>query len=218
MTLIISCGEEKLKTVVPVQAKNLYIGPVFTIAWNKATTLDPDVRILSAGYGLLKPNDLVLPYERRMIGRIATYIRKHTPPIENSGHLMAFLYGKAVPFAQPLLPKSLTLGHFIAAIQGIPDGPFKYTELENGEIKTMLPLESLRQEHRGRNGSCLAMRDFLLSQFADVHEICLFLEKNFGPPIGSSYMPTVRTQLRVLPKKYNLTVTRKGNRFKFNQC
>ena len=213
--IIISCSNEKLQTGKPIQAKNLYIGSLFLQVWNKAVTLDPDVFILSAGYGLVKPNDLLLPYERKMTGRIALHISKITNPIPNAWHFLPFLYAKAVPWASPALPARLSIGKFLQAISNIPDGQFRYIERGDGELRKMLPLNELKQEHRGRNGSCKAICDALLDRAMDVHEICEFLEDQFGPPVGVSYMPTVRTQLRVLPRRYNLKVTNEDGKFRF---
>lgn len=138
MPIIIACGAKKLETEKPVQAKNLYTGSLFKAAWKKAVTLDKDVFILSAGYGLVKPNDLLVTYDIKMTNPIAAYLRRTLDPFdEDCTCILASMYRKAVPWAIPLTP-ILPMGKFLQAITRLPDGPFQYEERPDGEIKQLL--------------------------------------------------------------------------------
>lgn len=212
--LIISCGAEKIITTKPVQAKDLYTGLVFKTVWNKAITLDTDVRILSAGYGLLKPNDMVVTYDRKINNKIATYLKDKVVVEDGSRAILSYLYSIVVPNARNLIPSGrLSLGFFLRAINALEEGPHNYIERDDGKLRELLVIGELRQQHRKRNGSCLALKNELLKRFMSKDEMIHFLETNFGPSLGASYMPTVTAQLCVLPKKYNLRLVKEDHRY-----
>ncbi len=63
--ILISCVKEKLKT--PANAKDLYISDLFKKSYRYAQLLKPDnIFILSAKYGLLKPEEIIEPYEETL--------------------------------------------------------------------------------------------------------------------------------------------------------
>ncbi len=60
--VLISCSAKKKN--YPTQAKDLYDSPLFKYSLKYAETLKPDaIRILSAKYGLLNPEEKIKPYE-----------------------------------------------------------------------------------------------------------------------------------------------------------
>jgi hypothetical protein len=67
--LILSCSERKLPAPGPVAAWRRYDGVLFRVCKRLQATRDfPDVaiRILSAEHGILRPEDPIEPYDRRM--------------------------------------------------------------------------------------------------------------------------------------------------------
>ncbi len=60
--ILISCVSQKLDK--SAKAKDLYISPLFKKKFSYAKSLNPDqIFILSAKYGLVKPDDKIAPYD-----------------------------------------------------------------------------------------------------------------------------------------------------------
>lgn len=66
MIVVIPCGGKKLDK--PAPAHQLYIGPYFRACWEWANSIayHNEVFILSAKYGLIKPDYCLRPYDLRM--------------------------------------------------------------------------------------------------------------------------------------------------------
>lgn len=62
--ILISCSKQKKS--VPLPAKLLYTSPLFTAASTFASTLSFENYILSAKYGLVAPNQEIIPYDERL--------------------------------------------------------------------------------------------------------------------------------------------------------
>jgi hypothetical protein len=62
---LIGCGKSKLR--VRASARELYIGNLFRAALHHAERTCDEVYILSASYGLLHLNSIILPYDKPMI-------------------------------------------------------------------------------------------------------------------------------------------------------
>jgi len=139
--LIIPCGGKKIISAVPVQAWTLYAGSFFTTIWKAAITLDWEIRILSAGYGLLKPNDMILPYNRKMDKTLAALFRTLIPrPLERTGAILPKQYLEAVPWAEPLMKPGLSIGKFLQAVNGMRlDQIIAPTNYPDGEIRAFIP-------------------------------------------------------------------------------
>lgn len=60
---VVGCGKTKL--LKPARAKNIYTGPLFRAARAYAEECD-EWRIVSARYGLLKPDQRIEPYDDRL--------------------------------------------------------------------------------------------------------------------------------------------------------
>ena len=59
--VFIACAAKKLKK--SARAKELYISPLFKLNWQYANKLKPDrIYILSAKFGLVRPNAMLKPY------------------------------------------------------------------------------------------------------------------------------------------------------------
>jgi hypothetical protein len=114
--IIIPCGGKKVESNVPVQAQHLYTGSYFKLLFNVAITLDSDVRILSAVYGLIRLNDMVVPYNKKMDKETAELI-KRTLKCEEShiAHLLPKMYASAIQHLNPtrLIPEVTGMGYFI---------------------------------------------------------------------------------------------------------
>ena len=120
--IIIPCGAKKLDTLVPVQARFLYTGAFYKCLYNVAITLDPDVRILSAGYGLLKANSMVMPYDLQMTKPRAKQLSQLIErDAEHIAHLLPKTYLLAVQHLKPtrLIPHVTGMGYFMQAAQAI---------------------------------------------------------------------------------------------------
>jgi hypothetical protein len=216
--LIIACGSEKINTTEPVQAKDLYVGVIFKAVWTKALTLDCDVRIMSAGYGLIKPETLILPYDRKMSHILATWYKENRPfEYEGAKHLMPEVYAGALPNVERILPRGLSLGRFLSAVNSIPNGDHFYTERTDGELATFIELGDLKQKRRGAGtlGICAYVKDCLLEQALDLSQLSAKLTERYGPPLGVSWLPTIRRQMRVQGERHNLTLVQNGNTYRF---
>lgn len=67
MIVFLACT--KKKQTYPCKAKEMYMpSALFRGAWNYANSLNPDsIYILSAKYGLLKPDQNIEPYEKTLV-------------------------------------------------------------------------------------------------------------------------------------------------------
>ena len=76
MIVFISCTKKKASA--PCTAKEMYSpSQWFKAAWAYAESLNPDaIYILSAKYGLLKPDDRIAPYEKTLVAEKDAEIRK----------------------------------------------------------------------------------------------------------------------------------------------
>ena len=149
--VIIPCGKAKKVTSVPVQAWTLYTGGYFKTLLNLAIRLDKDVRILSAGYGLLKLNDMVLPYELKINNKRAKKFRDmyviHTlaPGIPKYRSLLPRAYNEVFPQGsyEKLVPSTMTgMGYILQwAKKEAEDKPIllHVNQLSNGERRELIP-------------------------------------------------------------------------------
>lgn len=64
ITYIVACGEKKLP--YPTKAKNLYQGSYFTACFNYAKEMSDSIYIISAKHGLIKPDEVISPYNLRI--------------------------------------------------------------------------------------------------------------------------------------------------------
>lgn len=96
MAVVISCGAAKVETLQPVQAWRLYTGGYFKTMLDLATRASADVKILSAEYGLLELNDLILPYDLKMTAARARYFRELQAVKYSGMSLLGQTYCKAV--------------------------------------------------------------------------------------------------------------------------
>lgn len=125
-----------------MQAKDLYQGAFFKCLYGVAITLDPDVRILSAGYGLLMPNDLVRYYNKKMDEDTARLLRGTFLNLpQHTGHLLPKMYASALrgTHAVALLPPVKGMGYFMQeAVKIKRDKILAPLHFPNGPIRTLL--------------------------------------------------------------------------------
>jgi hypothetical protein len=82
-SLILSCSASKSTAAEPLPALERYRGPAFTVvrrylrAHPAALTIDLQIGILSAEYGLIGPDTLIPPYNRRMTRGRAVVLQPH---------------------------------------------------------------------------------------------------------------------------------------------
>lgn len=65
--VLVGCGKSKLKKAAA--AKDLYTGQLFKLARAYAERVGDDWRILSTKYGLLKPDEVIDPYDETVTGK-----------------------------------------------------------------------------------------------------------------------------------------------------
>jgi len=65
--VLVSCGKRKLSK--PAAAKDMYTSPRFKMARAYAERVGDDWRILSAKHGLLKPDDVIEPYDETVVAK-----------------------------------------------------------------------------------------------------------------------------------------------------
>jgi len=94
--IIISCGASKIITDKPVQAWKLYTGTYYRAMLRLASVLDSDIYILSAAYGLLHANDLIITYDWKMNTKRAQYFRQNNLIKFNGLSLLGKTYKSAV--------------------------------------------------------------------------------------------------------------------------
>lgn len=140
--IIISCGAAKLCTSEPVQAWQLYTGGYFKQMLNLAIRMSRDVKILSAEYGLLNANDLILPYDVKMTTAIAKRMRASNLVKFSGNSLLGVVYSKAVTGElNPVIPngtggmglrmqyamnKACELPYILCNLEQLSDGVERY--------------------------------------------------------------------------------------------
>lgn len=67
LVVLVGCGAKKARSTS--RAKDLYLGNLFRAARGHAEQLGATWRILSARFGILKPEQRIKPYEQRMFRR-----------------------------------------------------------------------------------------------------------------------------------------------------
>ncbi len=151
--IIIACGGAKIATPQPVQARELYTGSLFKACWRTAITLDADVRIFSAFYGLLWPNDMVRTYDFKMDAKRAAWFRECYEFDFEPGclihHLLPAQYADALPhgyLAHRLIPAGLTIGRMMAAVVALQGMTLRCQLQPNGQRRYPVGMARVRVE------------------------------------------------------------------------
>lgn len=173
--VMISCGAAKLENVQNIQAWKLYTGGYFKQMLNLAIHLSDEVYILSAGYGVIKLNDLVNVYDLKMDKKRAIQFKELDLVKFDGITLLGAVYEGAVTgeferFFDPSMPMGKRIQ---AAIKHIKDNNLKplvdLESLEDGELRTMIYHEKLKDaietEKRIHEGEKL-IADDITSLFA----------------------------------------------------
>jgi len=141
-TVLISCGKSKQDTSLPVMAKDLYTGVYFKSMLALACTLSSDVKIVSAGYGLLELNSLVLPYNIKMNPQISKKIKGSI--VFNNGFisLLPKMYESAIIGEMDrLIPPGLGMGSIMQWAKSQAHGKQSLIDLKSitpGDIKVLI--------------------------------------------------------------------------------
>lgn len=143
-TILIPCGKAKLDTKWPVPARDLYIGGYFRALYNAAIRLTPRVLIVSAGYGLLELEDLVLPYERKMDRtRAAEFRRLRILHFKTQTyHMLPAVYCNAFPISTheiPLIPRGLGMGAIKGYVKRWHNLPVVGNRTPPGRLRELIP-------------------------------------------------------------------------------
>ena len=119
-----SCVKSKRDYACP--AKDMYISPLFRGIWSYANTMRPkSIFILSAKYGLLKPDDIIEPYEKTLNNMKANERRtwaenvlsklRHEVDLQKEN----FVFLAGMPYREGLLPH---IKHYEIPMEGLPFG------------------------------------------------------------------------------------------------
>lgn len=116
--VLIPCGAKKKDS--PSMAWEMYIGNYFRALLNYAVTLGTDIRIISAGYGILKLNDVIEPYDITMSPERRKLIQ--SLPKNNFQHVLSLLpknYLKAINYqtADLMYPSGMGMGSIISYVK-----------------------------------------------------------------------------------------------------
>lgn len=138
---LISCSAEKASSTTPLQARQLYRSPLFrkSVAWAEQQGLEWFV--LSAAYGLIRPADQLMPYDKTLRNmtteqraawaqRVASEIDAWFPEPELEITLLA---GEAYA---GWIPKVAHFAHVVQPLQGMQIGQrlqFLTDELREGQ-------------------------------------------------------------------------------------
>lgn len=113
MKAVISCGAAKIQTrpEQPVRAFELYQGCFFQKMLAAAVCVADDIYILSAEYGLLRANDLVYTYERKMTPARAKMLKQRELVKFDGLSFLSETYGKSITgTVERVVPHGLRMG------------------------------------------------------------------------------------------------------------
>jgi hypothetical protein len=221
--IVIPCASRKLKTNVPVRAYQLYKSTFFYVRLKVASTLSADVRILSAGYGLLLLNDMVLPYEKKMDEPRALALKQAgLTTLDEYSHFLPPAYLKAMTtIGQPLIRSGLGIGDqakaAMALIKRTSRPLVDFPNMVDGLSRDLIsPNEIVRWDAAEVTlpgpcfGVCIEIGDMFEHGLYSIEECAQLLLKRYGPPSrGDSYAPTVNRQLREQAKWRNHVIYKK---------
>lgn len=148
--VLISCGSAKLENVQNVQAWTLYTGGYFKQMLKLAVHLSDEVYIVSAGYGLLKLNDLVNVYDLKMDKKRAIEFKEmDLINVEAISLLGAVYEGSISGEFERFFDPSLAMGKRIQySMNYIKENNLKplidLEELQDGELRKMIYHEKLK--------------------------------------------------------------------------
>lgn len=120
----ISCVKSKRQA--PCAAKDMYISPLFRRMFQYAQNLHPNkIFILSAEYGLLKPDDVITPYEKTLkkmkVQERTEWAQKVLTKLQHETDLQAdhFVFLAGVPYRENLTPY---IAYYEVPMEGLPFG------------------------------------------------------------------------------------------------
>ncbi len=207
MAIVIPCGSKKLRTSKPVPARELYIGSLFRLCLSTAVTLDANIFILSAGYGLISVDDFVLPYNIVMSHAL---INQHRDAIaqlnwdwENDVRLLLpEMYRLAMPAeCVSLIRAGAPQSEFSAIVKKLR----RHKVLAVWGTGKLCDLKVFRTQQNFRRARVVDPCTGL-GICATIHKLAYELDSKelinhrlisiFGKPLGGSYIPTITTQTR----------------------
>lgn len=145
MKIIISCGSKKLNPSTPIQAYKMYQGTFYKAMLNLAQTYatEENIYILSAGYGLLKSNDLILPYDIKMTPKLAKHFKLNNIVQFDGLSLVGKVYEQAITGkVERILPVE-KMGYLISRAIKLTNSRRRIatmTNLKDGNYRELLKL------------------------------------------------------------------------------
>jgi len=214
MVILIACSDNKLATNVPVMAKDLYLGNIFSLSLKTAICLSGEVYILSAGYGILRLDDLVMPYDIKMVPSRALWFRRNKIAVfDKFQHFLPKTYASAVLGEAICLFETdgLAIGEQMEKIISLGKDKIpliNLSELRPNNHRSLLETGTISQEYRtgGNRSICRFIGNLFKNETCSLVEASLKCEIEFGPPLGLSYIPTVSRQLREQAKKLDMRI------------
>ncbi|HRI76968.1 MAG TPA: hypothetical protein PLX33_08270 [Alphaproteobacteria bacterium] len=126
MNTIVCISCVKLKRQAQCAAKDMYVSPLFRGMFRYAQSLQPrKIFILSAEYGLLKPDDIIMPYEKTLKKMKAEerkdWAKKVLERLQQEADLEAdhFIFLAGTAYRENLTPH---IAHYEVPMQGLSFG------------------------------------------------------------------------------------------------
>lgn len=146
MTILIPCGAKKREAAC--MAWDMYQGGYFKTLLDVACKLSKDVKIMSAGYGVLELNDVINPYNIRMTKEKAAWFRANNLMPLDADSFLPLLYRDACTGKiTKLIPAGLGMGSQMKAARALvaADAPLlcNYRQLESGAVRTLLDIKGV---------------------------------------------------------------------------
>lgn len=141
--ILIPCGNKKRD--YRTQAWDMYQGLYFKAILNYAIRLGTKVYIVSGGYGLLKLNDIIDPYDIKMNKKISNYlITKSEMKFDTVMSFLPYTYLKSIQADKviQMYPKGIRMGSIIQYCRERSTEAVKIDlhKLENGQVRKLLEL------------------------------------------------------------------------------
>ena len=225
--IIISCGSSKIETEKPVMAYSLYSGGFFKKVLKTAIHLSDSVFILSAGYGLLNLNYLILPYDIKITPKLAVYFRENRFfKIKAYYHLLSNTYEYSLTGnGKSLFYNDLSIGskqNQLISLIGMKTQPLiNLSALKPGKEKELMIIDKQKinrvstkkyleftnnKKIKGGKplGICKYIGDLFEKDFITMEKVNTILQNKFGE--HCDYFGTIKRQIKEQSVKRNLQI------------
>ena len=140
--ILTNCCKTKLD--YPTKARKLYRGALFRKIMNLSNKINSDIRILSAKYGLIGPNEVISPYEKKLKYKkeILAFQISEIPKLEkimgNYSNILVIMSKTYRSVFDPLIKSNIEKFKIIKSNKGIGEYLHILTELNKKTKKEIL--------------------------------------------------------------------------------